>query len=245
MLVMNATDENDQAIANGSASLAKDVKDRASGCPPNPMQQSDSNKLDRLIVLMDIDATMLESKFFDTEDAANLHIASLPKDAEGKTVDWRKNDYDFDDIWILKFRPGLCRFLDEVSAIADLRIYTAGAKGYAHGVRREIESMCGKRYFPPEKVWSREMCTRLVKGGSYHKFICDLPLGRSDSSRVVLIDDGAHHHRTSPENVYQIGAFENETDDVELMHALDFLKNQLIPCKDVRPVLRARRERSG
>ena len=242
---MYPSDENNPGIANASASTTP-TDDCSVLCQTKPKRQLDDGKLERLIVLMDIDATMLESKWFSTQEEADKHVANLPKDAEGKTVRCLQTPWEFDDdIWVIKFRPGLRQFLDELSPIVDLHIYTAGTKRYAHCVRREIESMCGKRYFSPDKVWSREEHVHFIEGGSYYKHLDELPLGRNDLSRVILIDDNSNHLVVNPGNVYPIGKFSNDNTDTELMHAVDFLKNQLIGCSDVRPVMRARKEEAA
>jgi TFIIF-interacting CTD phosphatase-like protein len=105
-----------------------------------------------------------------------------------------------------------------------------------------INQMCGKNYFASDKIWSRERHVHFNKDGKHYKFLCVLPLGRKNLSRVVLIDDHKNHQEVNPGNVYRIAEFKGEIDDIELDRALNFLKDKLKDCDDVRPVLSARQE---
>lgn len=190
---------------------------------------------------MVIDATMIHSEFFASKEEMNAYVASLLKDSGGTTVPWCRNDEDdasYDEYWTINFRPGLGVFLEQIATMAELHIYTAGSNKYAKDVARALE----KQY--DDIIWSREKNVHFHfdKEDKHYKFIDWLPLGRNDLGRVVIIDDNVNHQKLNPGNVDRIPAFESNSDDNELERSMEFLKNKLKDCDDVRPVLRERQK---
>jgi TFIIF-interacting CTD phosphatase-like protein len=210
---------------------------------PKTRDSSRSNFDDksRLIVLMDIDMTMIKTIFFETQAEADTYALSLPKDRHGRTVEYvTATDQMYRGIYHINIRPGLQKFIQEVADIADLHIFTAGSQNYAESVAQLLDP--NGWYFTPEKIWSSTGSGGYVRFdafGRHFKRLSALPLGREDLSRVVLIDDNPDNHKYNGGNMYCIREFTNQPDDCELEPALQFLQKEL-KDGDVRPVLAER-----
>lgn len=132
----------------------------------------------RLQVVMDIDATMI---------AATSRIDNIYTDgtfeACGKTFSYR-------------LRPGLERFLEEVSRVADLHIFTTGHADYARAVRDTVDP----DHVLFQKVWSFEdshdqIISRRIYGETWTRAkSLSMVFGHAyNPRRNVLIDECSCH----------------------------------------------------
>ncbi|KAJ1677072.1 CTD phosphatase Fcp1, partial [Spiromyces aspiralis] len=90
--------------------------------------------------------------------------------------------------YFIKLRPGLREFLDRVSALYELHIYTMGTRHYAEAVARVIDP--DGRFFR-ERILSRDESGSLTQKSIRRLFPCD-------QSMVVMLDDRADVWQWSP-----------------------------------------------
>ena len=196
-----------------------------------------SNKYDSdLIVMLDIDETMIYSQTFQSKKEADKYakrVSSL--DYLQVPMQFFHRRYPSSKIVHINLRPGLKQFVEKIATTFETHIFTAGAATYAKGVARLLDP--NGIYF--EKIWSQEHCQK--EGNSFVKYLSMLPLGRSDLKRVVLLDDNIDNLTASMGNVLSIKAFKDNPKDKELEKAQKFLLNELKDRgTDVQPILEAK-----
>jgi hypothetical protein len=104
----------------------KAVKD--AGTTPLPTK-ADIPKSD-LIVLMDIDLTMVKTHFFPTDDEAQAFSRQLPCDMLHHC---KRIGQSFA---VVQLRPGLPEFLKNLASRCEMHIFTAGTQKYANAIER-------------------------------------------------------------------------------------------------------------
>ncbi|KAG7345131.1 NLI interacting factor-like phosphatase [Nitzschia inconspicua] len=189
-----------------------------------------------LIVLMDIDLTMVKKNLFLTRKEAYEYIQQLPKGKSGMTVMYLENEFE-DRYSVVNLRPGLFEFLKALSEQCEVHIFTAGMRSHAYDVAQLLDPE--GNVFAKNGIWSScdGPCVH-IEPTTHWKDLSLLPLGRSgDLSRVVLIDDNEITLMANPDNVYIISEFVADSDDNELEKAWHFLAQKLIHGGDVRPIL--------
>jgi Dullard-like phosphatase family protein len=186
-----------------------------------------------LIVLLDIDHTMVFSQFFDTEAEAQAYINRMPTDSKSKTVDYvQAKGFEDGSVVHVNQRPGLKEFLHEIGTTFETHIFTAGSRGYAHGIAKALDPE--GMYFG-DRIWCDQHCKR--RSGELYKDLSALPLGRG-MDRVVLIDDNVTNLRANPSNTIKVKDFKDDPNDKELEKVLATLKSFQDSTVDVRPILR-------
>jgi hypothetical protein len=185
-----------------------------------------------LIVLMDIDLTMVKTNFLPTYDEARAFIKRLPC---GMLHHCKKIGESFA---VVQLRPGLPEFLKNLASRCQVHIFTAGTQEYANTVAGLLDPE--KTVFPRDQIWSSTNGPFVrFEPGLHWKNISQLPLRRrGDLRRVVLIDDNRDTMVANPGNVYLIPQFfGTSTDDKELEKAWHFMSQNLMDGGDVRPLL--------
>ena len=124
----------------------------------------------------------------------------------------------YDDLGrgILKFRPNLFLFLNEIKKIFEIIIFTIGIKEYVEPIINIIEK--DKKYF--DKILYREYLTLINDD-----FVKDLSkLGR-DLSKVIIIDSLPQSFKLQKENSILIKTFDGENkNDCKLKELIPILK---------------------
>ena len=124
----------------------------------------------------------------------------------------------YDDLGrgILKFRPNLFLFLNEIKKIFEIIIFTIGIKEYVEPIINIIEK--DKKYF--DKILYREYLTLINDD-----FVKDLSkLGR-DLSKVIIIDSLPQSFKLQKENAILIKTFDGENkNDCKLKELIPILK---------------------
>jgi TFIIF-interacting CTD phosphatase-like protein len=185
-----------------------------------------------LIVLMDIDLTMVKTSILPTYEKAQAFIEHLPCDM------LHHCQMIGDSFAVVQLRPGLPNFLKNLAFTCEVHIFTAGTQGYANSVASLLDP--DNTVFPRDQIWSRTNGPYVRFEPDLHwKNISQLPLRRrGDLRRVVLIDDNRDTMIANPGNVYLIPQFlGTNNDDQELEKAWRFMTQNLMDVGDVRPVL--------
>ena len=124
----------------------------------------------------------------------------------------------YDDLGrgILKFRPNLFLFLNEIKKIFEIIIFTIGIKEYVEPIINIIEK--DKKYF--DKILYREYLTLINDD-----FVKDLSkLGR-DLSKVIIIDSLPQSFKLQKENAILLKTFDGENkNDCKLKELIPILK---------------------
>lgn len=180
-----------------------------------------------LQVVMDVDETML---------AVRQHTYSDVYDGTF-TLDEKTFSY--------RLRPGIQTFLLEVSHVADLHIFTTEQASYAYAIRTILDPT----HTLFHNVWTFEHSHSQVIAASCcrHSYTraksLSMCFGTSfDPRRTVLIDDCLDYHALNPRNGILIKPFSQhprDHNDRELDDLLPWIKDVLVPAKDVRPHLHA------
>ena len=190
-----------------------------------------------LIVLLDIDNTMIYSQLFDTEAKAQAYMNSMPTDSKSKTVDYLQlKGSENGSVYHMNQRPGLKEFLHEIGTIFEMHIFTAGGPEYAQAVAKVLDPE--GMYFG-DRIWCNQHCKG--RGDELYKDLSALPLGRG-MDRVVLIDDYVRNLRANPSNTIMVKDFKDDPNDKELEKVLATLKSFQDSTVDVRPILRNKKE---
>ena len=131
-------------------------------------------------------------------------------------------------------RPHCFEFLEEMSKIFDIAIFTAGMKDYADSILDVLD---------PNKRWIKHRLYRHHTSIAGMCFVKDLSkLGR-DLNRVIIIDNLADNFKLQPNNGLDIKTWTDEMRDSQLLDIGNMLKD-LINKKpsDVRVVLKKIKE---
>lgn len=199
-----------------------------------PHKSSDSS----IIVLLDIDQTLVYSQKFTTKEEAKAYVDKLPttEQSNHKPVEYREWHCEDGTVFHTNFRPGVVEFVKKVASSFEVHLFTAGTQGYAELIAETLdpEGVLIER----DGIWSDEYIQWSKDKSTYWKDLSKLPLvGRDDLSRVVLIDDDSDHLLANPSNVVQVRKFENDPEDKELEEVWAYLQQELKDVEDVRPIL--------
>lgn len=147
----------------------------------------------KLSLIVDLDQTIIHATVDPTvgewmEDPEGANYAAVADVEKFKLMDERGGGGGAGGWYYVKMRPGLKRFLDEISRIYELHIYTMGTRNYAAAVAKIID--------PDQKMFGERVLSRDESGSMTEKLIARLfPV---DTSMVVIIDDRADIWNYSP-----------------------------------------------
>jgi Dullard-like phosphatase family protein len=158
------------------------------------------------ILVLDLDGTLIHC-------SPLYHATGLPMKVYGETL------------YLVK-RPYVDQFLEAVSKLYDLAVFTASTEEYADKV---IELLKLSHRIPIERRYYRNNCMRETTG----KYIKDLTLVDRDLSKVILMDNNPCCFKLQPRNGLAITTWVGRGSDSELIKAEILLKS-ISKCYDVR-----------
>ncbi|EON65543.1 hypothetical protein W97_04781 [Coniosporium apollinis CBS 100218] len=154
----------------------------------------------KLSLVVDLDCTIIHACVERTIDewkndptnpnyeaVKDVHSFLLKSEIPGRTA----------DTYYIKCRPGLTEFLDNISKLYELHVYTAATRGYAQGVCAIVDS---DRKLFGDRVLSRDESGNMSLKSLHRLF----PV---DTKMVVIIDDRADVWRWSP-NLVKVQVFD-------------------------------------
>ena len=217
--------------------------------PTKEMETISQSK--KKILVLDLDETLIHADF-DEEFANNKNVKydteisffSEENFSNNKTDDDNNNDNDstltddeskdYSNTKILNtigifLRPGLKKFLEQVSKYFEVGIFTASVPEYADAVINYLD--------PQNKLIKfrlyRNNCVNVgdllrVKNLKIFK---NVPL-----SKIILVDNNMYSFTSQLNNGILINSFIYDQNDTELSNVLSYLINYILPCDDVRKV---------
>lgn len=158
---------------------------------------------DSLIVLLDIDETLLHSK-----PLQDLNYEHRPDEL---LIEVGSREF------VVYLRPGVNKFLKSISKLYKIILYTAAQKEYAEKVLNILD---------PDKnivfdLFTRENCVR-SKGGGFTKDIRILE--GVDINSVFFIDNFAGNLINQPDNAIIVLGFEDDFEDCQLKRLRQYLE---------------------
>lgn len=135
----------------------------------------------RLSLIVDLDQTIIHATVDPTvgewmSDPGNVNYDVL---RDVRSFNLQEGPSGYTSCYYIKFRPGLAQFLQKISELYELHIYTMGTKAYAKEVAKIIDPT-GKLF--QDRVLSRDDSGSLAQKSLRRLFPCD-------TSMVVVIDD--------------------------------------------------------
>ncbi|KAF7457495.1 NIF-domain-containing protein [Cryptosporidium felis] len=150
-------------------------------------------------LVLDLDETLIHSSFQPVRNASftiNIEI-----------------DGEYYDVYVLK-RPGVDKFLNIVTSLYEVVVFTASLSKYANPLLDRLDPMnkCPYRLF-------RENCT--VEGNSYIKDLSKLGRPLKD---IIIIDNSPISYILQPENAIPISSWFNDENDTQLLDLIPLLE---------------------
>jgi carboxy-terminal domain RNA polymerase II polypeptide A small phosphatase len=168
---------------------------------------------DRRLLVLDLDETLL----FASEHALD-----------------RRHDHRIGRYFVY-WRPGLAPFLEGMSALFELAVWTSSSPAYAQGICAEMF----RNRPAPVFVWASDRCTlkRDLESDSWshHKHLSKLKRRGHDLRRVVMVDDSPEKHRRNYGNLVRVSAYVGNAHDDELDWLSRYL-SELARVDDIRTV---------
>ncbi|KAG0273234.1 Carboxy-terminal domain (CTD) phosphatase [Linnemannia exigua] len=145
----------------------------------------------KLSLIVDLDQTLIHATVGPAIDEWINSQGGMPQDVKMFPLPDSSTPY------YIKLRPHLERFLQKISALYELHIYTMGTRNYASAVAKAIDPD-GK--FFSQRILSRDENLNMTQKSIERLFPCD-------TSMVVVIDDRADVWQYSP-NLVKVHPYE-------------------------------------
>lgn len=167
------------------------------------------------ILFLDLDETLIHSDLHNKFNNLENQV-SIPVD-----------DDSYAKINIL-IRPHLKEFLEFVSKNFNVVLFTAGIESYANSILGHIDPL--EEYFH----------LRLYRDSCYQYnnfFIKDLKIIEDFNEKdMIIIDNCVYSFALNLNNGILIPSYYNDSEDTELLSAIDYLKEKLMNVDDIRKV---------
>lgn len=200
-------------------------------------------------LVLDLDKTLLLSFPLSSVDRSPLTTQYKPPkrspDAEKRIPPKDGFPHNIYKVW---YRPGMREFLDEVSKLYEIVIFSSGMKNYVEGMVKLIDpdDKCVSYVFSHTESF-RYKFTKTVDAVVYDdgellvKNIEDFFEGHHPRSekRLVCVDDMLTNFLPNLSNMVPISPYLGDPDDRELLEVADFLK-ALVGVEDVREEIKKR-----
>ncbi|KAK7271554.1 hypothetical protein RJT34_27542 [Clitoria ternatea] len=172
----------------------------------------EASKRKNVTLVLDLDETLIHSTMEQCDDADFTFQVSI--------VDKEYTVY-------VRKRPFLQEFLEKVSEMFEVIIFTASKRPYAEKLLDVLDP--DKKFFSG-RVY-RESC--IVKDGTYTK---DLTVLGIDLAKLVIVDNSPKVFRLQVNNGIPIESWFQDRSDTALISLLPFLE-KLVDVEDVRPIV--------
>lgn len=140
--------------------------------------------------------------------------------------------------WVVSFlRPGLYEFLERVSKLADVYIFTAGDPDYARPLLQLLDH--------EGKFFLGSYYRETTVATTVHDHVKDLTRLGVDLTRTVLVDNNPYSFLFQPDNGILCESFYGEPEDRHLLDVVLPTLHLLARVPDVRPILRRRYNLAG
>jgi len=216
------------APARSPPSEINEAYDASLMSPPRQrrlLSQQSEEDTGKLTVVLDMDETLIHSIF-------RTGCNNFRQDEQRQEIEAGKHDFSVDlgddEMAFVHKRPGVEKFLKELSEHFETVVFTAALPVYAKPVVETID----QGGFVKHSLFRDATVT--YKGQS---FVKDLSILGRDLSRVVLIDNNPLAMLASPDNAMPILSWYDDANDKELEKALTIL-HQMKDLKDIRPFLK-------
>ena len=229
---MSIADANSQTAFSDSESTQSETLDNpvlANKSIADANSQTASPEDAPLIVVLDLDETLVHSLFEDGNDDC-----CEAEEIQNDQVDSFCLTLADGDAVTVNQRPNLAAFLNAMETEFHAHIFTAAMKSYAEPVINRLDA---KQTIFKRRLY-RDDCSP-TDTGMYKK---DLSKHYKDLSRVVLVDNNAASF-VQEDNGLLVPSFYADPADNTLSNVLDALR-KLAKEKDIRPAIRKMREPS-
>lgn len=207
-------------------------------CVPQPMPRELDmfmNEPATLTVVLDLDETLVRS--CEEEDVpVHLELAALMGKLTKLEVECAGTSLPYARV-VSFLRPGLFEFLERVSKLADVYIFTAGDPDYARPLVQLLDR--DGKFFVGSYYRETTVATTV------HEHVKDLTRLGVDLTRTVLVDNNPYSFLLQPDNGILCEPFYGEPADRHLLDVVLPALHILARVPDVRPILRKRYNLAG
>ncbi|KAL5723125.1 hypothetical protein ACHQM5_006559 [Ranunculus cassubicifolius] len=177
-----------------------------------PCKSSHGKKQEKKVLVLDLDETLVHARHEMFGEEADLSFNLVEEGCN----------------YYVKLRPGVREFLERVSEIFNVVIFTASEKEYADKIIDFLD--------PESRLISRRLYGKSGKNIADGGFVKDLSVLEHDLAKLAIIDNCPHAYRLQKSNGIPIKSWYVEPNDEELAALLPFLEG-LVAVEDVRPVI--------
>ena len=132
-------------------------------------------------------------------------------------------DFKVDEYFVYK-RPGLDKFLDFISPIYDVAIWTSSSEDYAQEVVKNIFP----QNYPLKFIYGRTKCTLTFLWDQneyiYAKNLSKLKRKKYSLEKILIIDDSPEKLKRNYGNHIRVEPFVGSNDDIELFRLIKYLE---------------------
>ena len=132
-------------------------------------------------------------------------------------------DFIVDEYFVYK-RPGLDKFLDFISPIYDVAIWTSSSEDYAQEVVKNIFP----QNYPLKFIYGRTKCTLTFLWDQneyiYAKNLSKLKKKKYSLEKILIIDDSPEKLKRNYGNHIRVEPFVGSNDDIELFRLIKYLE---------------------
>lgn len=166
-------------------------------------------------LILDLDETLIHADFDEQFVNHDYNVNFEYKDEKVSV-----------DIFV---RPGVKEFLERMSLIYEIFLFTASKKEYADACLKVID--------PDETIFKHRLYRDSCIPINNKTYVKDLRIFvNRKQENLILVDNSFYSFANQPKNGVLINSFYNDEEDKELLNLLNYLENYLHPSTDVRVV---------